>query len=320
MRLLKNKLLIYNSVAGIFYILGSSGSMTFMGRMMEVQFNRSSHGGTILTGPATILGMTVGLLTSGYVITKFKPAPRYLFFWNVLIGLLLSLTQVFYTQIGCDGGNQLLLNGSVISCNPNCNCDGISYSPVCDRSTGMTYFSPCHAGCKTFNEKEKVYTNCTCTTSIPLQIELFQSEVAKNRVVNKRSTSTASFLANELATESSTKEFESTEKQLTFYDVYDEELKVNNPHDETIDVNDLYDVVYDDIKDDSVEQEIEGLVKRKRRQLQTDHIVTPQACSGDCNLHYYIFTFVAMITSFINASGRIGNVLLYFRLDNVFHV
>lgn len=70
MRLLRNKLLVFNNIASIFYILGSSGYITFMGRMMEVQFNTSSHGGSIITGPITIFGMTIGLLTSGYVITK----------------------------------------------------------------------------------------------------------------------------------------------------------------------------------------------------------------------------------------------------------
>lgn len=70
MRLLKNKLLVFNNIASIFYILGSSGYITFMGRMMEVQFNTSSHGGSIITGPITIFGMTIGLLLSGYVITK----------------------------------------------------------------------------------------------------------------------------------------------------------------------------------------------------------------------------------------------------------
>lgn len=316
MRLLKNKLLIYNSIAGIFYILGSSGSMTFMGRMMEVQFNRSSQGGTILTGPITILGMTVGLLTSGYVITKYKPPPKYLFFWNVIIGLMLSFTQVFYTQIGCNGdGHQLMVNGSVISCNSDCNCDGIAYSPVCDRSTNITYFSPCHAGCKTFDEKEKIYKNCTCSITIPPQIELKQTEKTDNRVINKRSTSTTSFLFNELVTQSTTKDI-LTEKQLTFYDIYDEELKPNqspHDHDETIDANDLYDISYDDIDEDSFERKSEDTGKRKRRQLQTDRIITPQACAGNCDLDYYILTFVSMITSFINSSGRIGNVLLYFR-------
>lgn len=280
---------------------------------MEVQFNVSAHGGSILTGPATILGMTIGLLSSGYFITKYKPAPKYLFLWNALIGLLSVSSQVLYTQIGCDGDNSLVVNGSVISCNVNCNCDGISYSPVCDQSAGITYFSPCHAGCKKFDKEANVYRDCTCTTPIIPEIELFRTEVVNDRAVNKRSTSTASFLTNELVTESKAKEFRATEKQLTLYDVYDDEMKLNKaPHDsvETIDPNDLYDVSYDESQESG---ETEDLVKRNRRQLQPDRIITPKSCAGNCKFDYYLFSFVSMISSLIGSTGRIGNVLLNFR-------
>ena len=32
-------------------------------------------------------------------------------------------------------------------CSEGCGCDSTTYSPVCDVSTGLTHFSPCHAGC-----------------------------------------------------------------------------------------------------------------------------------------------------------------------------
>lgn len=266
---------------------------------MEVQFNRTSAGGSILTGPITILGMTVGLLLSGYSITKYKPGPKYLFFWNVILGIMSMCTQIFYTQIGCDGSNSLLVNDSVVSCNVNCNCDGISYSPVCDRLTNTTYFSPCHAGCRTFDEQAKIYRDCTCTNSIKSEIEIFQSPI--DRKISKRSTSTASFLVPEMVP---------TEKRLTFYDIYDEELQPNNPphdDDETIDANDLYDG-YDDSQHD-----LDALPTRKRRQLHENHSLVPQACIGDCNWDYYAFSLVSMISSLISSTGRIGNVLLNFR-------
>lgn len=318
MRLLKNKLLLFNNVAAIFHILGSSGYITFMGRVMEVQFNISSQGGSILTGPTTIFGIAVGLMSSGYFISKYKPAPRYLFFWNVIIGLLSASSQVLYTQIGCGGDSSSVINGTIFSCNANCNCEGISYSPVCDRSTGITYFSPCHAGCSTFDKSNDVYTNCSCNTLLPSERGIFQSEMISKRVINKRSSSTTSHSANELVTELATK-FNSTEKQLTLYDVYEEELKFNKaPHDnfETIDANDLYDSAYDTNLDDSFDRESDengDSNKRKRRQLQSDRIITPQICGGDCKFDYYLFSFVSMISSLIGSTGRIGNVLLSMR-------
>lgn len=318
MRLLKNKLLVFNNIASIFYILGSSGYITFMGRMMEVQFNTSSHGGSIITGPITILGMTIGLLTSGYAITKYRPPPKYLFFWNFVLGLMAMSTQIFYTQIGCDGGNSLLSNGSIISCNTNCHCDGISYTPVCDRSTNTTWFSPCHAGCRTYDEKANVYRDCTCTNGIKTDIDFVQSN--DGRVITKRSTSPASFLiengivkGGKSGSNNRIGAASTTERQLTFYDVYDEELNLNRPphdHDETIDVNDLYDFAYEE----SVHEMNDQLALRKRRQAQpSEHVFFPKSCVGDCSRDYYIFSLVSMISSLISSTGRIGNVLLSFR-------
>lgn len=58
-RLLTNRLLMLNSFNSVFYCLAFSGQWTFMGRVMEVQFNKTSAGGSIFTGPLTIVGMAV---------------------------------------------------------------------------------------------------------------------------------------------------------------------------------------------------------------------------------------------------------------------
>lgn len=261
MRLLKNKLVMFNNISAIFYVLGWSGYITFIGRVMEVQFNRSSHGGTIFTGPIKILGVTFGLLASGYVIKRFKPAPKYLFSWNVIIGLTACFAQIFYTQIGCEGGNQLIVNGSAISCNSNCNCDGVSYTPVCDRTINTTYFSPCHAGCKTFDKEAMVYKDCACTMSTTSQIDSFRKDVINKRNIIERSTA--------------------------FHEI-----------ESTI---------------DETSRSKEHLANQSHDQLQKYHTVTPQACSGDCSFDFYVYSIVAMIASFISASGRIGNVLLGLR-------
>ncbi|KAG4075324.1 hypothetical protein HA402_003115 [Bradysia odoriphaga] len=163
MRLLTNKLIIFNNIAAIFYILSATTYITFIGRVMEVQFNTSAHGGSILTGPATILGMIIGILSSGFLITKYKPPAKYLFLWNAIIALISTSSQIVYTQIGCNGDASLVVNGTMSSCNTDCKCDGIPYSPVCDQTAGITYFSPCHAGCRAFDKEAKLYTDCSCS-------------------------------------------------------------------------------------------------------------------------------------------------------------
>lgn len=167
MRLLKNKLLMYNILSGIFYILGSSGYITFLSKYMEVQFNKNSSDATIITGPVTIIGMVTGFLLSGVLITKYRPTPRKLFLWNVIVGIGYMVGQVIYLSLTCD--NHSLINefgalNLTATCNANCSCDGVPYSPVCHESSGITYFSPCHAGCNAWNENNKTYSGCACAS------------------------------------------------------------------------------------------------------------------------------------------------------------
>lgn len=302
---------MFNNISTVFYILGSSGFITFMGRVMEVQFNTSSASGSILTGPITILGMTVGLLISGYVITKCKPPPKYLFLWNVGIGLLSMCAAISYTQLGCNRNNSLMVNGTLLSCNSNCVCDGITYSPVCDRDTRTTYFSPCHAGCTAFNDKDNFYTNCSCTKSVTHKRSTPRM-FAENRIDEAESAATSR--APPATTASG---FDTTEQRITLYDVYDEELRPHKgPHDdnEMIDVNALYDVSYEDDDDDGDDLNSNELNDRKRR--QPPHMglkIYPGACVGDCKFAYYTFSLISMVSSLISSTGRIGNILLNFR-------
>lgn len=106
--------------------------------------------------------MSSGILLSGIIITKFQPRASYLFMWNIVVGFSAVLITMSYTQLGCENSNSMEVNGSIFACNTDCECDGISYTPVCDRSTTTTYFSPCHAGCKSFDEKLNIYTECDC--------------------------------------------------------------------------------------------------------------------------------------------------------------
>lgn len=88
MRLLRNKLLLFNITSGVFYILGASGFMTFLSKYMEVQFHKTAQSATIIVGPVSVLGMVVGLIGSGLVISKKKPAVSKVLMWNVIVGFI----------------------------------------------------------------------------------------------------------------------------------------------------------------------------------------------------------------------------------------
>lgn len=54
-RIMKNKLFLFNTFSGVFYILGSAPFIYFIGKYLEVQYGTSSGGGTIIAGKEKII-------------------------------------------------------------------------------------------------------------------------------------------------------------------------------------------------------------------------------------------------------------------------
>lgn len=52
-------------------------------------------------GPISLIGMVLGFLLSGLIISKFKPGPRPLLAWNVLVGMCFVAGQVCFIFLGC---------------------------------------------------------------------------------------------------------------------------------------------------------------------------------------------------------------------------
>lgn len=167
-RLLTNRLLTCNNLSAVFYILGASAYITFVAKYLEVQYNLSAAGGTVIAGPVSLIGMILGFLLSGFVISKFKPGPRPLLGWNVIVGICYILGQISFIFFGCQDSVgirgvdlQTMQMNLTEACNADCNCAGIKYSPVCHEASRTTFFSACHAGCQTILD-DKQFGNCSC--------------------------------------------------------------------------------------------------------------------------------------------------------------
>ncbi|XP_050076984.1 solute carrier organic anion transporter family member 74D [Anopheles maculipalpis] len=192
MRLLKNKLLMFNILSGIFYILGSSGYITFLSKYIEVQFHKSTANATVITGPITLFGMVAGFLISGIIISKKKPSPKKLLFWNVIVGAGYMAGQISYLFLTCPDGTMPLVKGRLnltTECNSHCHCEGIPYSPICQEETGITFFSACHAGCDTWHTAEKYYDSCSCQNENYSPITKLPWEGSSTQTTNPYSTS-----------------------------------------------------------------------------------------------------------------------------------
>ncbi|CAG2056604.1 unnamed protein product [Timema podura] len=170
-RLLTNKPYMAIQISHIIYIFGYMPYWIFMPKYIETQYRRSASFSSLITGTVGLVFSALGILMSGAVITKVKPKARTLAAWNLLIVGITALGIASYAFLGCpetDTYGNLKEDGLLstnFTCNKDCNCDQVKYTPVCSQDGAKSYISPCHAGCT--GEKLKVngseiYTNCTC--------------------------------------------------------------------------------------------------------------------------------------------------------------
>lgn len=278
-RVVTNKVLMYNIISAIFFILSSSGFITFFSKYMEVQFYKNSADATIIAGPVTLVGMVMGLLFSGWFISKYQPSPKKLFMWNIIVGMIPMLGQTAYLFLHCESSiNSLDLNSLNLtsSCNANCFCDSVPYSPVCEVETGTTFFSPCHAGCNIFNEDKKTYTNCTCASNQASQTNPWA-------VSSEPSTTVSSALSTESASTVQLWLLDSSSTQTTYNDYQEGSTTLDPDH------------------------------SRKRREEPSLLSMIPGVCLAGCNISFWIFVSISCMSQLIGSTGRIGNIILNFR-------
>lgn len=152
--------------------------------------------------------MVTGFLLSGYIISKYKPSPRKLFMWNIIVGFGYVAGQISYIFLSCDNNYITEFSGTLnltAQCNANCSCTGVAYSPVCYEPTSTTFFSPCHAGCNKWDDKAKFYDNCACAvdnqfTKLPLNYSSIMSTTAMYTTLAKSSFTTESTVYSSILT------------------------------------------------------------------------------------------------------------------------
>lgn len=100
-RILSNKILVFNSASNSFFVLGLIGYWTFMPKYMETQFRQTAANSNFASGAIGILSSGLGIVTSGVVISKFKPSPRSLAMWNFITEALEVVGHFAYIFLGC---------------------------------------------------------------------------------------------------------------------------------------------------------------------------------------------------------------------------
>ena len=159
-RLMKNKVLIFDSLALSFWLFGSTNK-SYTAKFVEFQFQTSPAKASLFSGSSTMLGMLAALMISIILITWFKPSARVLAGFNCLADILAVLVGISFIFLSCPH-NDIKPGGD---CQMDCGCTS-TYRPVCDQTHLQTYYSPCSAGCHTRqltpDNSSSIFLDCSC--------------------------------------------------------------------------------------------------------------------------------------------------------------
>ncbi|XP_041650461.1 solute carrier organic anion transporter family member 1C1-like isoform X2 [Cheilinus undulatus] len=153
------------------------GMVTYKPKYIEQHYGQSASKANFLMGMINIPAVALGMFSGGVVMKKYKlgimEAAKFAF-GTSLLGYFFSL---FFLAMGCENSKVAGITVSytgleglsyqeqslLSNCNSGCLCSKREWDPVCGEN-GITYMSPCWAGCTSSigSGRNTVFNNCTC--------------------------------------------------------------------------------------------------------------------------------------------------------------
>ncbi|XP_065898047.1 solute carrier organic anion transporter family member 4C1-like isoform X2 [Dysidea avara] len=155
-----------------------AGLVVFFPKYVEAQFGFTASTAGLVSGAVSIFSAGTGIILGALLVFFLKPPTRRLTLYYTVINLV-SAVFLFGFFLRCSTydvagvtvpyPDSTLFDDQTLNatCNSHCNCKSTIFEPVC--SDGITYFSPCRAGCDKYllngDRDEPRFENCTCSTS-----------------------------------------------------------------------------------------------------------------------------------------------------------
>lgn len=133
-------------------------------------------------GSIAVPGACIGIFLGGCFLKRFELKPKGAVQFVLISNVICLACYGLLFFLGCENlkmaGTTIPYYNSTTShaqqpepfqvnltaaCNFGCECHMTDVEPVCGNN-GLTYFSPCHAGCTAFSSSSN-YTNCACVQS-----------------------------------------------------------------------------------------------------------------------------------------------------------
>ncbi|KAG7454560.1 hypothetical protein MATL_G00261030 [Megalops atlanticus] len=153
------------------------GMVTYKPKYIEQHYGQSASKANFLMGVINIPAVALGMFLGGVVMKRFKLSimgAAKLAFGTSLVGYFLSLS---FLMMGCENARVAGITVSYqgvdgisyherslfADCNMGCLCSGKDWDPVCGEN-GITYISPCLAGCQSNSGsgKNMAFDRCSC--------------------------------------------------------------------------------------------------------------------------------------------------------------
>ncbi|XP_050076615.1 solute carrier organic anion transporter family member 4C1 [Anopheles maculipalpis] len=175
-RLVTNPVYIVTCLGACMELMIVSGFVVFLPKYLETQFSLGKSQASVFTGSIAVPGACIGIFIGGCILKRFQLKPKGAVQFVLISNLICLSCYGLLFFLGCEN---LKMAGTTIpyynssahnvepfqvnltaACNFGCECHMYDVEPVCGNN-GLTYFSPCHAGCTAFSSSSN-YTNCAC--------------------------------------------------------------------------------------------------------------------------------------------------------------
>ncbi|XP_072758810.1 solute carrier organic anion transporter family member 4A1 isoform X2 [Anoplolepis gracilipes] len=205
--LLGNPAFFMLNLAGASEGLLIAGFAAFLPKLIENQFSVNASSAALLMGLVTVPAGGGGTFLGGYLIKRFNlSCSGILKFCLLATAACIAFTLCF--ALNCPNINfagltvpyQNITRKISLSleniCNNGCGCSRLQFDPICGVD-GITYYSPCYAGCyrETSINDVKIYTDCSCIRSPAMNLTTEDSgDIVHYQAINTTCASTCSYL------------------------------------------------------------------------------------------------------------------------------
>ncbi|KAF8386206.1 hypothetical protein PRIPAC_75348 [Pristionchus pacificus] len=167
--LLRNPVYVTMVLGWMFGSYLIAGYGTYLPKYIETQFGRSASMADLYAGIISIGAVASATAIGGYVLSRSNVGPRaaillLLGSWIIVVisylsGIIFSCQQPSIHGLEYVEHVDSYTFNSVQSCSSHCQCDSVThFDPI--NFDGINYFSPCHAGCRYFENYQ--WRSCDC--------------------------------------------------------------------------------------------------------------------------------------------------------------